>query len=76
MSENNTVLVMTDSDIIDAIGGTGAVASIFDITSASVSEWREKGIPKARRQTLALMFPGKVPESWRPQLPPSAEQAA
>ena len=60
---------MTDSEIIDECGGTGFLAALFDITSASVAEWRSKGIPQARRQTLALLFPDKVPESWRPKLP-------
>jgi hypothetical protein len=48
---------MTDSKIIDELGGTSAVAKLFEINPASVSEWRIKGIPKARRQTLKLMRP-------------------
>jgi hypothetical protein len=56
----------TDSQIIDDLGGTTAVAAIFDIEPASVSDWRKSGIPKSRRQTLALMYPNKVPKSWRP----------
>ena len=47
----------TDSEIIDALGGTSAVARLFDIKSPSVSEWRELGIPKARRMYLELRFP-------------------
>jgi hypothetical protein len=56
-----------DSKIIDTLGGTSAVARIFDIEPASVSGWRKDGIPKSRRQTLALMFPSKVPSSWMPK---------
>lgn len=48
---------MSDSNIIDELGGTSAVAKLFEIQPASVSEWRTKGIPKARRQTLKLMRP-------------------
>ena len=48
---------MTDSEIIDAMGGTSVVARMFDIDPASVSEWRRKGFPKARVQTLNLMRP-------------------
>lgn len=44
--------------IIDALGGTAAVAKIFDIKSPSVSEWRSVGIPKARLQYLRLAHPG------------------
>lgn len=56
-----------DSKIIDSLGGTTAVAEIFGIAPASVSDWRKAGIPKARRQTLALMFPDKVPACWLPK---------
>lgn len=48
---------MTDSEIIDELGGTSAVALIFGVKPPSVSEWRTKGIPKARKQTLKLMRP-------------------
>jgi hypothetical protein len=57
---------MTDSEIIDALGGTTAVANLFGIEPASVSGWRKTGIPQARKQTLALMYPGTVPSDWRP----------
>lgn len=48
---------MNDSQIIDALGGTSKVASLCEINPASVSEWRIAGIPKARRQYLALLYP-------------------
>jgi hypothetical protein len=50
---------MNDSKIIDELGGTSAVAKMFEppISPASVSDWRKCGIPNARRQTLKLMFP-------------------
>lgn len=43
--------------VIDALGGTAAVAKIFEIKSPSVSEWRSVGIPKARLQYLRLAHP-------------------
>lgn len=48
--------------IIDALGGTSAVAAMFrpPIRPASVSGWRRSGIPAARLHTLALLHPGKV----------------
>ena len=55
-----------DSDLIDALGGTFAVAALFGIKPPSVSEWRERGIPKSRRQTLSLLYPDKTPAEWRP----------
>lgn len=67
---------MTDSELIDALGGTGAVARIFGITPASVAGWRGKGIPHARRQVLAVLFPDKVPAEWRPNVPAVSKQEA
>jgi hypothetical protein len=50
---------MNDSKIIDDLGGTSAVAAMFEppIKPPSVSEWRKKGIPDSRRQTLKLLRP-------------------
>jgi hypothetical protein len=50
---------MNDSKIIDDLGGTTKVASMFEppISTASVSEWRTSGIPPARRQILKLLHP-------------------
>jgi len=60
---------MTDSELIDKLGGTSRVAEIFGIKPPSVSDWRDKGIPKARRQTLALLYPDVVPSDWLPTVP-------
>jgi hypothetical protein len=62
----------TDSEIIDLLGGTTVVAGLFDLKPPSVSEWREKGIPQARKQTLALLYPDKTPPDWRPKVPDKA----
>jgi hypothetical protein len=47
--------------VIDALGGTGAVARLFSppIRPASVSGWKASpsGIPAARREILRLRFP-------------------
>lgn len=59
---------MSDSQVIDDLGGTGAVAALFGIEPASVSGWRKSGIPAARKQTLALMFPERVPSDWAPKM--------
>jgi hypothetical protein len=46
-----------DEKIIEALGGTFAVASLCKIKPPSVSEWKQKGIPEARRQFLELLRP-------------------
>lgn len=33
---------------IKALGGTAAVARLFDISMPSVSDWKKEGIPRAR----------------------------
>lgn len=43
--------------VIDRLGGTGAVARICEISPASVSGWRENGIPKPRVQFLRAVYP-------------------
>lgn len=47
----------TDSELIDQAGGTGAVAKLCHCRPASVSEWRRRGIPSARRMFLELARP-------------------
>jgi DNA-binding transcriptional regulator YdaS (Cro superfamily) len=48
---------MNDSDIIDSLGGTSAVARLCDIKPPSVSDWRKNGIPKPWRHFFAAMRP-------------------
>ncbi|GGY67904.1 Cro/CI family transcriptional regulator [Pseudoduganella albidiflava] len=45
--------------IIDACGGTSAVAKLFEISDAAVSQWRTAsgGIPKARLMYLKVVRP-------------------
>ena len=48
---------ITPDEIIDALGGTGAVARIFGIKDPSVSEWRKKErIPRPRLMFLELKY--------------------
>lgn len=49
--------MITDSEIINALGGTSAVADLCEIKPGSVSEWRINGIPPARRQFFELLRP-------------------
>jgi hypothetical protein len=43
--------------LIDALGGTAAVARLFNIKSASVSGWKQKGMPLYREQFVRLLRP-------------------
>lgn len=38
--------------VIDALGGTAAVARLFEVAMPSVSDWKKDGIPAARMMFL------------------------
>ena len=65
---------MNDSDIIDKLGGTFAVAQICNVKPPSVSEWRKNGIPPARRQFLMLYSPDAF--AGHPTTQPASEPLA
>lgn len=48
---------MDANSIIDALGGTAAVAGLCQVKQPSVSEWRRFGIPPARLMYLRLLRP-------------------
>lgn len=52
-----SITMHTDTEIIDALGGTAAVARLCQVKKPSVSEWRKKGIPSARRMYLEAVRP-------------------
>jgi len=58
----------TDSQIIDELGGTSAVADLCQVSSPSVSEWRHSGIPRARRMYLQVLFPDVFKAGRSPSL--------
>ena len=45
---------MFATQVIDTLGGTAAVSRIFNIAMASVSKWREEGIPESRVMYLQI----------------------
>ncbi|SOD42405.1 carph-isopro domain-containing protein [Nitrosovibrio sp. Nv4] len=45
------------NEIIDALGGTNAVARLCNVKPPSVSGWREDGIPNARLMYLKVIRP-------------------
>jgi len=54
----------TENEIIDALGGTGEVARLCQITTGAVSQWREKGIPKS----WMMFFRQRNPELFETEL--------
>ncbi len=46
-----------DSAVIDALGGSGEVARLCQVSSQAVSQWRRNGIPQPRRMYLQLLRP-------------------
>lgn len=42
------------TQVIDALGGTAAVARIFNVKPPSVSDWKKDGIPAARVMFLKV----------------------
>ncbi|MDH0776356.1 helix-turn-helix domain-containing protein [Delftia tsuruhatensis] len=46
----------TATQVIDALGGTAAVARIFGVRQPSVSFWKRDGIPEARVMFLHAVY--------------------
>ena len=53
---------MTDSEIIDQLGGTAKVAELCEVSPPAVSQWREQGIPNSRLMFLRLARPDVFPK--------------
>lgn len=64
-----------DSDLIDMLGGTKAVAELCRVRPPSVSEWRRNGIPAARRMYLELLRPDVFQRGHR-HAPTATREAA
>lgn len=45
-------LKLTDTAIIDLLGGTGKVAKMCNVAPAAVSQWRVRGIPADKYMVL------------------------
>lgn len=63
---------MDANTIIDAFGGTSAVAGLCEVTTGAVSQWRSSGIPPARLMYLKILrpevFAEEPPETSEPGL--------
>lgn len=51
------------SAVIERLGGTVKTAEFFDISPASVSDWKKTGLPKPRLQTLQYARPELLKEA-------------
>jgi hypothetical protein len=49
--------------IIDALGGTAAVARLCEVNSQAVSQWRRNGIPKPWVKYFTCRHPELFPEA-------------
>lgn len=59
---------ITDSDLIDLLGGTGAVATLCGgISSQAVSKWRRTAIPKPWKAFLELKRPDVFSRLAKPE---------
>jgi DNA-binding transcriptional regulator YdaS (Cro superfamily) len=81
----DTKLKLTDSAIIDLLGGTAKVARMCKVDNAAVSNWRVRGIPADRFMFLGArieqesnglvtrqdMFPNNYFLIWPEMLPKS-----
>ncbi|WP_205683701.1 hypothetical protein [Cupriavidus malaysiensis] len=61
---------MDASTLIDALGGTNAVARLLNIKAPSVTAWREKGIPDDKLIRLAP-YAERVGVATRKELRPN-----
>lgn len=59
--------------VIEGLGGTRKAAQFFDISDQSVSDWRSKGIPKARLRHLRDVRPELLgqPHEAKDEAPPA-----
>jgi hypothetical protein len=67
---------MDANQIIDALGGTNAVARLCECTPASVSGWRKDGIPKPRLMYLRAVRPDAFAEKGAAERSAPASEAA
>lgn len=66
----------TASQIIDALGGTKAVADQLKCGLSAVSNWRRARIPSDRWPAIVAGFDGITYEQLAAQLPPADDEAA
>lgn len=73
MAKRNPKL-LTDSEAIDALGGTAVTARLFEVASSVVSNWRTRGIPGRYQYAFAKVCADKQ-IAWEPCGPQVAASA-
>lgn len=71
-------MITTASQLIDALGGTSAVAAVFGVQDNTISTWRARGFPAwacARLRETAVAAALKTDESLF-EIKPRAKSAA
>ncbi len=59
-SSNMWRMNVSATQVIEALGGTAAVARLFDVAMPSVSAWKERGIPRPRMMFLSVAHKKKL----------------
>lgn len=62
---------MTEKHIefIKCLGGVSKVANACEITKGAVSQWKQKGIPKAQLNFLRMKFPKEYSSVYQQEAP-------
>lgn len=66
----------TNSDIIDELGGTGAVAAMLGLKAPAVSNWRRLGIPPRHWYKMVNARPNRITFELLEKLNPIGKRAA
>ena len=74
-------ILTSPDEVIDALGGTTAVASLFNVTPPAVSMWRKRGLPADtyvafQTALAALDDPATAPPDLWNQKAPFADDVA
>lgn len=66
---------MNDAELIKELGGPAKAAKLFEVTPQAVSQWAEKGIPRARMMYLKVVRPDLFKQAEQPDQQPSRAAA-
>ena len=58
---------LSSNDLIDALGGTSAVAKMVHCPTSTVHSWRKNGIPSSRLEHIKLVWKSDG-QKWPPTM--------